>query len=1190
MYLKKLRLKGFKSFADTVELDFSQGISAIVGPNGSGKSNIIDAMRWVLGEQRTKSLRGKKMEDVIFSGTEHKAPLGYAEVVLTLDNADGYLAGQTEEVSITRRLFRSGESEYRINKKQCKLRDIQQLFMDTGLGRNGYSIISQGGIENIVNSGPMELRGIVEEAVGIVNYKTRKQEAERQLAVTQDNMDRVKDILGELKRQWKPLKNQSETAKKYLAIQEELKKLDLYHFHNKIQDISGRLEKHGADLARAEAEVKTTQARLDKADQTYQEIKVKDQQNSAVLKELNGELDALGTEMASNDAECLVLDEKIRNLKKEKENLDQQLKENREAAEKLRQEGEAFRGQRQSQMAQAAADTGRIRSLSLERDGLLGRLEAMKATVDEVTRQKETAVQKQEQLKEELSRFREDKASLETRIALTREQQVGSQAEYRDWQDHLAELEKNLSAKKSEIQEAAGEKDRLTAQTRTLDGELKALEDRMTLLKNNCQVALSKRDYLQNVQKHYSDYFPGIKLIMDGGHLPEDIRRRVYGPVGELLTVPEKYARAIDVALGGKSQNIVVSDMSAASACIQLLKRQRAGRATFLPMDNLQYRRIAPGEVTRMQGLPGVEGVAADLVAIDPRLQSVADSLLGRVVVTDTFATARQVRSAYKQYTIVTLDGEVFYPGGAVVGGDAKGKKQSPLFKKIEIQKLGDEAEDLKAQTVRCKTAWDAKHGEAATCRGRLKQAEEKFHQLEQALWKQRQRRETIGGQLSNLEASNAAIDGTLAELEGSLEKVNGRIAVVLQAIEGLNPDSGVTRDDAGNLERLSDRIAGLEKQLSECRISKARNDEAVRMQERELARLTERLTDLGEKEEKLIRDAGESEKYAGELEQDLKRRQKLIFSQRQRRAGLSGRRDTLQAQEKSLRDHLEALDREIRDLNHDLILQNEARNNLEIAGNKLISERDHEEEKIYNLYEMNGLMAEEWLSENSLEGLDLTEAHQRELRREIGKIGPVNVNAIEDFQELDERYQFIGAQYADLEEGKKEVESIIADLYRSMEKQFDDGFKILQDKFSRIFTILFEGGKAQLKYTDPDNVLESGIELAAQPPGKNLRHISLLSGGEKSMTAIALLFSFLELNPAPFCVIDEIDAALDDHNIYRFTSYLKGIAEENQFIIITHRKTTLEVCDAIYGVSMAKSGISKLVSIRLSDYVEPGA
>lgn len=1187
MYLEKLKLAGFKSFADRVEMQFSQGISAIVGPNGSGKSNITDAIRWVLGEQSTKSLRGKKMEDVIFSGTEKIAPKNFAEVTLIMNNSAGLVTDQPDEIAVTRRLFRSGDSEYRMNGKACKLRDIHALFMDTGLGKNGYSLISQGGIESIISASPLELRGIVEEAVGIVSYKTKKQEAEKRLDNTEKNLERLTDILEEIEKQLKPLKRQAGKAKEYLTIRDEMKQVDLIIFHRLMAETGEKLTNLQKEMGSVDAELTTLQNKIDEKDALFLATREKLQEIARTSGTLAEEIETLRAGITEDEKTRVALTGSIEFEQRDEERLTGELSSLEQERESLNTRLTALQTEA-TEMTGAVAKTEEAQAvLKHKRNKALGDLEMEQILQSEALDRRSEENRRLAELNEERLRLQTELTKHETEDDFRRRRYAESEAEMAACEKILADLAVEQEENKRLLTKLSAEVEggrRSQGATQRRAAELKAAMD---VAANNLQVNISKRDYLKGLQESYTDYYPAIREIMKPANLGS-LGTQVYGPVGELIAMPERLATAIDVALGNKSQNIVVETVDTASRCIDLLKQKRAGRATFLPLDNLRVATMSAAEEEKLKALPGAVGIASSLVTTAGPYRRAVESLLGRTIIAESFVAAKRIQQqGFSRYTIVTLDGEIFYSGGAIVGGFNQKGKKSPLFKKAEIQKYDQEIRSLENEVADLKRESQAAEEEftrlAATVQktsGRLASLERESWQIDQNLEEQQKQKKTLTAALEAF--SEAGSRQREDELQAALA-ANEQAIAELQAKVGDPSDGG---DD--QLGRIRSLIDAVNHELSEVGITLARQQEGLKALESQITSVTSALATNEEKSNNLREQISAATAKRKELIQRDADLSLVIDAKKtqidEKTAELGRYTENTRAET----DLSERLNSEVRELGADHAVLKDKRNELELARNKLEAEVKYAEENIYEAYEMNYIMAADYLEGLDTEKIDASSEHQRELKNKIAALGNVNVGAIEEYAELNTRYTFMKEQVEDLEAAKKEILTVIAELYDSMELQFASQFKRLQEKFSRIFGVLFEGGKAHIEYTDPDNVLESGIELHAQPPGKNLRHISLLSGGEKSMIAISLLFSFIELNPSPFSVIDEIDAALDDRNIYRFTAYLKQIAHNNQFIIITHRKTTLEACDAIYGVSMAKNGVSKLVSMRLSDYIEP--
>ncbi|MBC3803127.1 chromosome segregation protein SMC [Acetobacterium fimetarium] len=1189
MYLKKLKLSGFKSFADPVTLEFSKGISAIVGPNGSGKSNITDAIKWVLGEQSIKSLRGKKMEDVIFSGTEKKPASGYAEVVLVLDNNDKTLENYPQEVAISRKLFRTGESDYAINKKSCKLKEVHSIFMDTGLGKNGYSLISQGGIESIIASSPTELRNIFEEAVGIVSYKTKKNEAEKKLDQTQGHLDRLRDIMAEIEKQIGPLKNQSRKAKSWQVLHEELKTVDLVVFHTKMSAAMTELEGLKSKLEQQLKSCESDEKSIAEKDALYQRLTIENREldllgddekkGLAALKadfdrnqqaeiRSNSQLEAneitqarLTTEWESLTSRIDAMMERIEALATEKDALIKTRVHHEEHHLELEQAFNEVLAAEQQVKERIKAQQDAVLNHQATCDSLAEKRLELRAAIQE-TKTEETFVKKR------LEECGENTALLQAelrRVKADREQQI-------DALKQQQEQYKNLQSAYN--QEVAVQK---------------SWQNEEHLLSNNLRVNASKVDYLKNIQKNYQDYFPTIRKLMTSEKMLGPVIRDVYGPVGELISMDSRYLQAIDIALGAKSQNIVVATVKVASDCINLLKKERLGRATFLPLDNLRYSAVDERTRQLLENLPGVEGIASELVETDAAYRKAVESLLGRVIVASDFATGKEIQKKLaSKFTVVTLAGEIFYPGGAIVGGQSKDNRQSPLSKKIEIENLekemAEQEKSLSALKIRAQQSHAALAGQAEE----LKSREGQFNLAKQSLWEKNKLAEDLAQKKSANDQTLRELQERTQLLEQCCQKLEAELAATEKAYSDVKELTRGQNSDE-NTEAIRLQLDDLRTQISESQMAITRIkgeiaglDQQLNLMQEQLNQQTDRKTALADEQKGYQQNSTELLEKQKYLAVEIIRLKEMIKTRQDKNRNA-------QEQQKKNAQRLETLQEEIKNDNHQLIINNDQKNTLTTQINGLQIQMDHWEENMYKSYEMNFLMVtdayQQLAAAQQLDELDLSEERQRELKGKIAALGNVNLNAIEEYEEILARHDFMKEQLDDLIKAKREILDIINTLQDAMTEQFKNNFIKLQENFTRIFSVLFEGGRAYLEFTDPTEILDGGIEMVAQPPGKRLRHISLLSGGEKSMVAIALLFSFLEINPSPFCVIDEIDAALDDHNIYRYINYLKKIAENNQFIVITHRRTTLEVCDNLYGVSMSQQGVSQLVSVRLTDY-----
>ncbi|MGL4606742.1 MAG: chromosome segregation protein SMC [Eubacteriaceae bacterium] len=1189
MYLKKINISGFKSFADPVSLEFSKGISAIVGPNGSGKSNITDAIKWVLGEQSIKSLRGKKMEDVIFSGTEKKLPSNYAEVLLFLDNSEGTLEGYPQEVVIARRLFRSGESDYAINNRRCKLKDVQSVFMDTGLGKNGYSLISQGGIENIISSTPTELRGIFEEAVGIVSYKTKKNEAEKKLEVTQGNLDRLRDIFLEIEKQCGPLKNQSKRAKTYLSLKEELKIVDLVNFYENMENSLGMMDVYQKNYESIRKSCENNEKKIEENDEAYQKLMIRNRELEKLLGSGKESLSEIKSRLQKNQGE------EIRS--------NSQIEANRISAKRLEADHDAIKKEikinedRLQELNKATATlenelmkkTKERNNIEVERNKILDKIALEKKKEDEYHLCFLSNQAQKEKYEEELLEIKSNIQGIKAEINFISQRMIDINKEKEKQTQGLSVLENELKILEAVEIEKEKLKKALVLDISKKMTFLEEIKRKIRELKNSCQVNQSKAEFLKNVQKNYQDYFPAIRKLMTSEKILGNTSQNIYGPVGELITTASKYIQAIDIALGGKSQNIVVENVKTARVCIDLLKSQRLGRATFLPLDNLRVSLIEKKIQTGLIEISGFEGIGSNLVKTEPKFEKAIESLLGRIIIASDFTSGKEIQSFLKsRFTVVTLEGEIFYPGGAIVGGENKEGKQSPLFKKIEIEKLLRQVANFKKELDELEAQQSEIESLLEDAQKKDKNLDEKLNNIKKEIWEKSKDKQSILKKINEMALTEEKIAYQKEQLE------NNRNFLIISNKQKMAEYEGLKEllepiTHRKEMDSIREKLDNLVEEISKHQMRITEVEGEIKGKELQRKLLMDQLDLQIQRKESQEKQIKSYENEISRIENQLEDIQKEIKTlMKTLNEGQTKNKASYDEQKENLKK-LEILRDEIKNANHDLIVNNDEKNKVETQINNLQMKIEIWQESIFENYEMNMLMVQDYYDElikkESFKTLDFSEEHQRELKTKIANLGNVNLEAIEDYENILERHAFLKKQIEDLEHGKRELLDIINSLYDAMTEQFREKFKVLQEKFTRIFGILFEGGRAYLEFTDPTGVLEGGVELVAQPPGKRLRHISLLSGGEKSMVAISLLFSFLEINPSPFCVIDEIDAALDDHNIFRYISYLKKISESNQFITITHRRKTLEVCDNLYGISMSRQGVSQLVSVKLSEY-----
>ena len=1186
MRLKKLFLHGFKSFADKVEINFEHGVTGVVGPNGCGKSNISDAVRWVLGEQSAKQLRGAKMEDVIFNGTQDRRRMGYCEVSLTFENEDRALPIDFAEVCVTRRVFRTGDSEYQINGSACRLKDIVDLFRDTGTGRDGYSIIGQGRVSEILSQKTEERREVFEEAAGIVKYKTRKQEAERRLENTSQNLDRVNDIVETLAERIEPLRLQSEDARKYIAWRDEQKGLELNAFLIRSERYRERIAEMNAAAETLKTELDENEARraeLSQKRDKYQEELTLGEEDAAVKRDA---LQALIAEVEASEGSAGVLRERIAGARREYERLEGE-KASAEQGEsglegRIELINEIIKQKQTDYDAKMEAFAGEEKALA-EAESEISALEhdaeqakerviiAMNALGDVKTEQARLQALSQAieiqtiNLTAALHRDEDSEARLKDADALMREQ--------------LNNEKETLNGLKKDAQE-------IIDSTRRAGEEYENLGREAQQVASERQEVGSRLKLLKEMQRDYEGYAMSVKNV-----LMEADRRRmtsVHGVVANVVHASERIEKAVETALGAALQNVIVDTEEDAHELIDYLKENRLGRATFLPISAVRGRTLDGNERSVLR-MPGCVGVASEMVSFDPKYTGIVQSLLGRTVIAENLTAGIPIhRAGRQQFRLVTLDGDVMNVGGSMTGGSTQSRMTSLLSREREItestEKLTALTEKLTRFTERLKQLGDA--------RGEMKQKRQEaldaVHQQEIAVTRAEAHLSRADAELREQSERVENIRGEIENLAQQKEKMALEIEELSQRKQTEEDSGGLMREEAARLTRLVN-----EKRPALSELQRKNADARV-----ELTALEKDISARRADSERLTRQKGDTARMLKEATEALK-----ALS-----ATLSNDEDALKAQESSLalsRASLNSAREEFGKvdamrLNTQELLKNA---NTELDSitrvNEELSERAHRGEmlrqrvetefdnlntRIFEDYNLTYEGAEEFRDPE----FKLSEGEKRinVIKGEIKALGNVNVGAVDEYREVSARYEELSKQQEDLEKAKQDLLGIIDELTGKMEVQFKAQFEQLDVYFRQTFTELFGGGQARLSLEDPSHALTSGIEIEAQPPGKKLQLLSLLSGGERALTAIAILFAMLKLKPTPFCILDEIEAALDDANIDNFADYLKLYSEKTQFVVVTHRKGTMARCDSLYGVAMEEKGVSKLMSVKLGEAV----
>ena len=1184
MFLKRLELAGFKSFADKTELEFVPGITAVVGPNGSGKSNISDSIRWVLGEQSARSLRGGKMEDIIFAGSDARKAVNYGEVSLTLDNSDQSLPLDFTEVTVTRRIHRSGESEYFINKQPCRLKDITELFMDTGIGKEAYSIIGQGRIEEILSTKSEDRRGIFEEASGIVKYKTRKKEAEKKLAETEQNLLRIHDIVSELEDQIGPLREQSEKAIRYKELREQLKSKEISLYVHQIEQIHQSWVESNSKLEELKKEELELSAIVSKHDAALEKERMESRKLEEEIERLHAEVLRLSEEFEKCEGQGEVLKERAKHLAANKIQLEQALE-----AQKLRiaakeKETAALREKCADLEIEAAELTAKLYQ---EEERLLG--VAGGASSAEEERLKAELLD----LMNRIAQCRNDTRFAEQQLESLHKRYERSDEEREKWAGVLADLEAKQAELRSRSQklaeELAANRDRYVA----LAQELKTRQDLLGQLQESVRkweqrqdALVSRRDTIQELANDYDGFALGVKEVLKAKNRPGGLAG-IHGAVAELVQVPAEFETAIETALGGSLQNIVVENEAAGREAIAYLKRRQAGRATFLPLDVIRGRSIPEHERNGVSMLDGFVGIAANLVKYEERYAQIVDSLLGHVIVAEKLEQANKIaaRCQYR-YRVVTLDGDVVNPGGSMTGGSLHKKTSSLLSRNRQIEELGEEIRASQQQLA-------ALHDQAEALKRELANGTRMLDELRQLGERQRIEEQQLlaesarlDSELRNAEEQLAlcshdrdALAGEKAELERKKQEAEQLLHRLLGEEEGLKQAIREAELKRKAKESAKDELQAQLTSLKVKTASVTQEHQSLREQlqrmEADLAAAQSEWKANAKQLEQLIRDLQENDSESvRQIEQlnELKLKKQKASEQmefkRAERAEWLRKLEEGESLTKEQRVRLKQVEDQLRQT--------------EVRVNRLDVELDNLLNKLAEEYELGFELAKARYPVP--DDVPAVQNEVRELKRQIASLGSVNLGAIEEYERVNERYQFLTEQKNDLVEAKAALYQVIREMDEEMSKRFKSSFDAIRSQFVVVFAKLFGGGRADLILSEPDKLLETGIEIVAQPPGKKLQNLQLLSGGERALTAMALLFAILRVKPVPFCVLDEVEAALDEANVSRFAEYLRDFSEQTQFIVVTHRKGTMEAADVLYGVTMEEGGVSKLVSVRLDD------
>ena len=1180
MYLKRLELQGFKSFADKTVLEFRPGITSVIGPNGSGKSNISDAIRWVLGEQSMKSLRGAKSLDIIFAGTQNRKSLGFAEASLVFDNTDGTLPIEYTEVTVTRKIYRSGETGYYINKVPCRLKDILELFMDTGIGRDGYSIIGQGKIDEILSNKSEDRRHIFEEAAGIVKYRTRKAESEKKLEHTKLNLLRINDIVAEIETNIGPLKNQSEKAKKYLNLREELKNIEIGLFLYNIDKYKKELEEIVSDeeiyktqcndeegrLERCKALKEELKSEIDRITETIEEMTNLGFESKKDIEMLNSDINVSNTRIENNKENKLRFEKEIKELETRIKELEEEKKQKQEKIENLKDNKEKF--------------TKELEEKEKELEEITHKLSSKELQIEEHKKKVEENVDIKYELQANINEQDINYQNYEKRQVQIKNEITGNISELDATRLKKEEISKDFYEVENKRNKILSELKEINTKKQEIDRKGKEYESRINMLSGEKRIKESKLNFLIETEKEKEGYIKSVKSLLKDCEKNKELAKGMNGVLANLIEVPEKYQTAIEMGLGAGLQNIVTEDENDAKRLIEHLRKNNLGRASFLPISTIKGKKL-----DKINGKNSkVLGIASDLIQYNKKYTNIILNLLGRTVIVEDMETAiKLAKDNNYGFRIITVKGDIINPSGAISGGSVAKKTVNILGRGREIEKLEKEIKESKEKLEKLtkekedyeNSMEDIVEGSEsyerqlqdieiyyATKKEKINAINDNINRIESRLKKLREEAERLETQKKQAIENKKGFQAKILEISSENEKLKS----IIEEFAELNKDNQKYIDD------LNFDITNLRISVSSFDESENSIEEIQERIQTEVKNTVKSIENKKVQIEQINQDNVILEKSIEEIKNKISKIKEEVENSGNKIQELKEKR--IQKNEKMIyqEEEITSKFKVIEELKSQLVKLDAKRTKLSEDINEIIN-------KMWEEYELTPNNISDY---KKPENIQTTQKNVKELRNQIRELGSVNIDSIEEYKTLKERYDFMCEQRVDLETTMTKLRKIISEMTSIMKEQFKEKFEQINKNFSEVFKELFGGGNANLRLEDKDNILECGIEITVQPPGKKLQNMMLLSGGEKAFTAIALLFAILKINPAPFCVLDEIEAALDDVNVYRYAEYLKKFTENTQFLVITHRKGTMEAADTVYGITMEENGISKLLSMKL--------
>ena len=1180
MQLKKLEIQGFKSFADKTEILFLDGITTIVGPNGSGKSNISDAIRWVIGEQSAKNLRGTKMEDVIFAGTEARKKVGFAEVSMYLDNSDGTLPIDYSEVIVTRRVYRSGESNYLINGNECRLKDIQAIFMDTGLGKDGYSIISQGKVDELLSNKSEERRHVFEEAAGIVKYRTRKEEATRKLENTQSTLQRVGDVIAEIEKTIGPLEVKAQTAKKFLQLRDELKLLDVKLFINSVDNNAENIQKVEEMLNTLQEDIEKQENLSSQNETKKAELKQKIQELADKIEELREKFFQVENEKEKLNSKISLLDANSNASNANINRLNNEILEDKEKVNLLKEELEKRAQKRENVFKNKEKFEIELQQKEEELSKIVATLDEKGMQIEELKKVIDSNNDRKFELKNQISSIDATIEAERKQLEEKKKQNEKNISVKDNLNFELAEISQNLGYKNKELKETNEKVEKIESNIKQVQEKIDELDEKKSEANQSLMTIKAKYNYLVNLENENEGYSKSVRSILDYAKT----NSKVHGTIANIISTEEKYEYAIEIALGGFIQNIVVEDELIAKNLITYLNNNSLGRVTFLPLDSLSNVQDVNNKVLKNEG---VVGIAYDLVTYDKKYEKAIKLALANTVVVDNIDNAIMLSKKIKNsLRIVTLSGELIAQTGSITGGKTASRSGGVIGRKEKIAELEKVIYNKQGELEEFKKDIAKLEEERNNIKEELSQITPNKEALVIEIATLTEKRENIRKEIEKIENQKQSFTQVLEEINTNLENMEKSLEDNNQEIfnidvqnakqqEEIDEYTRFNRERQKELDTLNEDVVNLKISLSSFDETVSSIDEMREKIQNDISNFENTIT---KKNDEIVQINEQIKQYNEEIIQI----KETIENSSKIKEQYSTDTNALKEEKSKYEQDMEQIDTSIVNTLNTLNSIKEEKAKVESRKIKFEMELTNLKNKMWEEYELTVSSSKALINDDEEINVKQVEKDANRIRKEIKDLGEVNISSIEEYKSTKERYDFILNQKNDLEETKKKLENLISNMTSIMKQQFTKNFKLITENFNATFKKLFGGGKAELKLSDENDVLNSGIEIEVQPPGKKLQSMSLLSGGERALTATALLFAILQIKSPPFCILDEIEAALDDVNVHRFAEYIKEYSKKNQFIVITHRKGTMEVASSVYGVTMQEYGISKVVSMKL--------